>query len=90
MEALNHYIKPSQTKPYPLLDSLFIKLQGTPSAIKEAAAMTKSILAKHGCSHLRLANSKAESDEMWRHRREALLAILTYIDGSSAWTTDVW
>jgi D-lactate dehydrogenase (cytochrome) len=97
MEALNHYINPSAPASssnyrahYPITDTLFIKIQGNPASIKETSTVAQAILAKHRCTGLRFANGKEEADEMWGHRREALLAILSYIEGSSAWTTDVW
>jgi hypothetical protein len=97
MEALNHYINPStlasgskSREYYPVTDSLFIKIQGNPASIKETSTVAQAILAKHGCTGSRFANGKEEADKMWGHRREALFAVLSYIEGSSAWTTDVW
>lgn len=97
MEALNHYLAPSSTvstskvhRDYPVADSLFIKIQGSPNSIAEASTTARAILAKHGCTEMRFANGNKEADELWSHRREALIAILSYIEGSTVWTTDVW
>jgi D-lactate dehydrogenase (cytochrome) len=91
MEALNHSLAPNaSSQPYLVSDSLFIKLQGTPSIIAEASKAAREILSKHGCNRVRFARDDEESREIWGHRRGALLAILSYIEGSKVWTTDVW
>lgn len=93
MEALNHSLSPgapSSEQPYLVADSLFIKIQGTPLMIAEASQTAREILGKHGCNRVRFARGSEEAHEIWSHRRGALLAILSYIEGSKVWTTDVW
>ena len=79
------------SKSYPVRDTLFFKLQGTPAAIKEAATAVKQIVKKHGSDKVEFASTDAEADELWQNRKYALLSVIsTAGEGARAWTTDVW
>lgn len=79
------------SKPYPVQDTLFFKLQGTPSAIKETATAVQKIVKKHGSSQFQYASTDQEASELWENRKYALMSTITSGgEGARVWTTDVW
>lgn len=79
------------SKPYPVQDTLFFKLQGTPSAIKETATAVQKIVKKHGSSQFQYASTDQEANELWENRKYALMSTITSGgEGARVWTTDVW
>ena len=89
MAAINNAGLVSKT--YPVRDTLFFKLQGTPSAIKEAAAAVQAIVQKHGSKQFQFASTDEEAAELWENRKYALMSTITAGgEGARVWTTDVW
>lgn len=79
------------SKPYPVRDTLFFKLQGTSSAIKEAAGAVQQIVKKHGGDRFEYARTDQEAAELWENRKYALMSTITSGgEGARVWTTDVW
>ena len=79
------------SKSYPVQDTLFFKLQGTPAAIKETAAAVQKITKKHGSSQFQYASTDQEANELWENRKYALMSTITSGgEGARVWTTDVW
>jgi D-lactate dehydrogenase (cytochrome) len=79
--------------PYAAVDSLFLKLQGTPQSIAETSKVIRDILSTHGCGpqhSFKLALGEDEAREMWDHRRGALYASMKMVEGGRVWSTDVW
>ncbi|GJE86790.1 D-lactate dehydrogenase cytochrome oxidoreductase [Phanerochaete sordida] len=78
------------SKAYPVRDTLFFKIQGTPAAIKDAAAAVKAITRRHGSSAFEFAGTEAEAAELWENRKYALTSTITSGgEGARVWTTDV-
>lgn len=79
------------SKSYPVRDTLFFKLQGTPTAIKETSAAVQQIVKKHGSNQFQFASTDQEAEELWENRKYALTSTITS-GGPDArvWTTDVW
>ena len=79
------------SKAYPVRDTLFFKIQGTPAAIADAAAAVKAITRRHGSSAFAFAQTDAEAAELWENRKYALTSTITSGgEGARVWTTDVW
>lgn len=79
------------SKSYPVRDTLFFKLQGTPAAVKEAANAVKSIVKKHGSNQFEFAQTDQEAAELWENRKYALTSTITSGgEDARVWTTDVW
>jgi D-lactate dehydrogenase (cytochrome) len=74
----------------PAVDTLFFKIQGSPSSIEETANLVKLITKRHKSSRFAFAKSDEEADELWQNRKEALFATLASEPGTRCWTTDVW
>ncbi|KAI0683633.1 D-lactate dehydrogenase cytochrome oxidoreductase [Cytidiella melzeri] len=88
MEAINNAGLVS--KSYPVRDTLFFKLQGTPTAIKETAAAVKQIVKKYGSKEFQFASTDEEAAELWENRKYALMSTMTFAgEGGRVWTTDV-
>ncbi|KAI0818818.1 FAD-linked oxidase-like protein [Irpex lacteus] len=78
------------SKSYPVKDTLFFKLQGTPSAIKDTAAAVQQITKKHGSKQFQFASTDQEAAELWENRKYALTSTMTAGgEGARVWTTDV-
>ena len=89
MAAINNAGLVSKT--YPVRDTLFFKLQGTPAAIKETADAVKKITRRHGSSQFEFAQTEQEASELWENRKYALTSTITSGgEGARVWTTDVW
>lgn len=71
-------------------DSLFIKIQGSESAIAEAASDVKRIVEKHGASGWDFGSSDEDAKDLWNARKAGLWSALAGLPKSRAWTTDVW
>ncbi|KAK7693183.1 hypothetical protein QCA50_002749 [Cerrena zonata] len=78
------------SKVLPVSDTLFLKLQGTDSSIKETANAIKKIFQKHGSSNFEFAATQQQADELWENRKYALMSTIAAAgDSSKVWTTDV-
>ncbi|KAJ3534713.1 hypothetical protein NMY22_g6801 [Coprinellus aureogranulatus] len=75
--------------PYPVSDTLFFKIQGDTTMVKETASTVKGISKKHGSTSFAFAASDAEADEMWTNRKYALMSTVAANPGYRCWTTDV-
>ena len=79
------------SKVLPVSDTLFLKLQGTDTSIKETANSIKKIFQKHGSSKFEFASTQQQADELWENRKYALMSTIAAAgDSSKVWTTDVW
>lgn len=79
------------SKAYPVSDTLFFKLQGTPGAIKDTAAAVQQITKKYGSKTFQFASTDQEAAELWENRKYALMSTITAGgEGARVWTTDVW
>ena len=79
------------SKTYPVKDTLFFKIQGTDSAIKDAASAVQQIVKKHGSKQFQFASTDQEAAELWENRKYALTSTMTAGgEGARVWTTDVW
>ena len=79
------------SKAYPVRDTLFFKLQGTPAAIKEAAGAVQKIVKAHGSDRFEFAQTDQEAAELWENRKYALTSTITSGgEDARVWTTDVW
>lgn len=79
------------SRPYPVRDTLFLKLQGTDSSITQTAATIKSIFKRHGSQQFEFASTQEQAEEMWENRKYALMSTISSGgDGTRVWTTDVW
>ncbi|KAG8902292.1 hypothetical protein FRB99_004654 [Tulasnella sp. 403] len=70
-------------------DSLFFKIQGSPSHIKENAKIIEKIVKKHGGLTFELAKNDQQAAELWQDRKNALWSSLSLVPGSKGWSTDV-
>ncbi|KAG8986504.1 hypothetical protein FRB90_003967 [Tulasnella sp. 427] len=70
-------------------DSLFFKIQGSPTTQKENAKIIQGIVKKHGGLTFELARTKDEAEELWHDRKVALWSGMALVPGSRAWSTDV-
>ena len=75
---------------YPAVDTLFFKIQGSPTAIKDTANDIKKIVKTHGSQRFEFASGDEEAEALWQNRKEALFATLASHPGARCWTTDVW
>jgi len=78
------------SRPYPISDTLFFKIQGDDPAIKLASKTISSIVKKHGSSKFEFASTDKEADELWMNRKYALMSTMGAFPGMRCWTTDVW
>lgn len=78
-------------KTFDAKDSLFFKFQGSPSSIKETAALVKRIVKKHGSTQFNFARNGEEAEQLWNHRKIALWSMMEWVDDPNVriWTTDV-
>ncbi|KAK0225129.1 FAD-linked oxidase-like protein [Armillaria nabsnona] len=75
---------------YPVSDTLFFKIQGSPESIKLAAKEAQAITKKHSSSQFVFAKTDEEADDLWRNRKHALTSSIAYAGPSAkCWTTDV-
>ncbi|OJA10768.1 hypothetical protein AZE42_00316 [Rhizopogon vesiculosus] len=57
--------------PYPVQDTLFFKLQGSPESIRETSNVVQEIVQSHGSTRFEFAATEEEADEMWQNRKYA-------------------
>jgi D-lactate dehydrogenase (cytochrome) len=75
---------------YPEKDSLFFKIQGSDDSIKATAKSIRSIVDRHEGSNFQFAATDEEASSLWEARKYALMSVIAAVEGSRAWTTDVW
>jgi len=76
-------------KPYPVQDTLFFKLQGSPESIAETSRVVQQIVQSHGSTRFEFAATDEEADDIWENRKYALMSTLASHPGMKCWTTDV-
>ncbi|TRM59932.1 FAD-linked oxidase-like protein [Schizophyllum amplum] len=76
-------------KPYPVSDTLFVKVQGDAGAIELASRTLKAIVKKHGSTQFEFAKTDDEADTLWQNRKYALMSTIGAHPGHRCWTTDV-
>ncbi|THU76592.1 D-lactate dehydrogenase cytochrome oxidoreductase [Dendrothele bispora CBS 962.96] len=77
------------SRPYPVSDTLFFKIQGDDPAIKLASESISAIVKKHGSSRYEFASTEKEAEELWMNRKYALMSTMGAFSGMRCWTTDV-
>lgn len=77
-------------RPYPVQDTLFFKLQGSPESIAETSHVVQQIVRKYGSNRFEFAATDEEADNLWENRKYALQSTLASHPGMKCWTTDVW
>ena len=55
--------------PYPVQDTLFFKLQGSPGSIRETSDAVQEIVQNHGSTKFEFATTEEAADEMWQNRK---------------------
>ncbi|KAF8120246.1 D-lactate dehydrogenase cytochrome oxidoreductase [Boletus edulis] len=76
-------------KPYPVQDTLFFKLQGSPESIAETSQVVQQIVRSHGGTRFEFAATDEEAEDLWENRKYALMSTLASNPGMKCWTTDV-
>ncbi|XP_006458232.1 hypothetical protein AGABI2DRAFT_199668 [Agaricus bisporus var. bisporus H97] len=76
-------------RPYPVLDTLFFKIQGSAECISSASKTIQAIVKKHGSKTFKFAATEEEADDLWQNRKYALMSSLAAYPGTRCWTTDV-
>ncbi|KAF9234789.1 D-lactate dehydrogenase cytochrome oxidoreductase [Melanogaster broomeanus] len=76
-------------KPYPVQDTLFFKLQGSPECISETSKTVQQIAQRHGGSRFEFASTDQEAEDLWENRKYALVSTIASHPGTKCWTTDV-
>lgn len=71
--------------------TLFFKFAGTPSAVKEHAAIVKRLAKETRSQSFEFAKTKEEAAELWQARKEALWSLMAKKrdETDHVWTTDV-
>lgn len=77
-------------KPYPVQDTLFFKLQGSPESIAETSRVVQEIVRKHSSTRFEFAPTDEEAENLWENRKYALMSTLASHPEMRCWTTDVW
>ncbi|KAH7889949.1 FAD-linked oxidase-like protein, partial [Phlebopus sp. FC_14] len=75
--------------PYPVKDTLFFKIQGSPESITETSQCVKQVVEKHRSSRFEFASTDQEAEDLWENRKYALVSTLSSHPGMKCWTTDV-
>ncbi|KAG2146586.1 D-lactate dehydrogenase cytochrome oxidoreductase [Suillus bovinus] len=75
--------------PYPVQDTLFFKIQGSPESIRDTSDAVQEIVQRHGSTRFEFAATEEEAGEMWENRKYAFFSTLATHPGSKVWTTDV-
>lgn len=75
--------------PYPVQDTLFFKIQGSPESIRDTSSIVQEIVQRHGSTRFEFAATEEEAGEMWENRKYAFFSTLATHPGSKVWTTDV-
>ncbi|KAF2268282.1 hypothetical protein CC78DRAFT_613475 [Lojkania enalia] len=81
----------STTKEWRAEPTLFFKFAGTPSSVKEQITQVQKMAKATGSKSFEFAKNKAEQEELWSARKEALWSVLAKSEGEdmAVWTTDV-
>ncbi|KAM5539121.1 hypothetical protein V8D89_007344 [Ganoderma adspersum] len=77
------------SKQYPVVDTLFFKIQGDPSAVAATAQSVERTVLEHGGNNFQFASTKEEAEELWDNRKYALTSTIQSEEGVRVWTTDV-
>lgn len=77
-------------KPYPVEDSLFFKIQGTPEVIAQASEAIEKISKRYGSKKFQFAATDEEATEMWVNRKYALTSTMASSPDRKCYITDVW
>ncbi|KAF8120937.1 FAD-linked oxidase-like protein [Boletus edulis] len=77
-------------KPYPVQDTLFFKLQGSPESIAETSQVVQQIVRSNGGTRFEFAATDEEAEDLWENRKYALTSTLASNPGMKCWTTDTW
>jgi D-lactate dehydrogenase (cytochrome) len=77
-------------RPYPVLDTLFFKIQGHTDCISSTSKAIQAIVKKHGSTNFKFAATQEEADELWQNRKYSLMSSLAAYPDTRCWTTDVW
>ena len=75
---------------FPVEDSLFFKIQGSDDSVKATARSIRNIISRHGGKNFQFAATDDEAASLWEARKYALMSVMAAVEGSRAWTTDVW
>jgi len=75
---------------YPVMDTLFFKIQGASEAIELTAGVVEEIVQKHGGVRFEFAATDEEAADLWQNRKYALMSSMAVVPGARCWTTDVW
>ena len=78
------------SKQYPVVDTLFFKIQGDSSAVAATAQSVQKTVLEHGGNNFQFASTKEEAEELWDNRKYALTSTIQSEEGARVWTTDVW
>lgn len=78
------------SRPLPISDTLFFKIQGSEAAIGATAKAVRETTAKHGSTRFEFAQTDEEAVELWDSRKYALISTIGSVPGARCWTTDVW
>ncbi|KAJ4475788.1 FAD-linked oxidase-like protein, partial [Lentinula aciculospora] len=87
MHAIN--VAGISTRPLPVRDTLFFKIQGDHYAIKLAAKTVQAIVKEHGSDRFEFAGTEQEAEDLWQNRKYALTSTMGAHPGTRCWTTDV-
>jgi D-lactate dehydrogenase (cytochrome) len=55
--------------PYPVQDTLFFKIQGSPESIRDTSSIVQEIVQRHGSTRFEFAATEEEAGEMWENRK---------------------
>ncbi|KIK63530.1 hypothetical protein GYMLUDRAFT_40574 [Collybiopsis luxurians FD-317 M1] len=78
------------SKPLPVLDTLFFKIQGDQAAVDLCAKTISNVVKAHGSiGKFEFAKTDEEAEELWQNRKYALTSTLGANPGTRCWTTDV-
>lgn len=89
MHALNKYGQSEDR--WPEKDTLLFKFQGhNQASLSESDRVVEEIVARHGGFGFKLAKDDQQAADLWSTRKNALYACLALVNGSRAWSTDVW
>lgn len=75
MQAINT-AGSTTTKPLPIRDTLFFKIQGDDASIKLAAKSVQTIVKKYGSDKFEFASTDQEAENLWQNRKYALTSTM--------------
>src|SRR5579859_5226078 len=80
---------PSSLPPFPLKPHIFFKLSGPSRTIPDQQTLLTNILKSSGGTHLRIARTPQESQQLWEIRKSLVLSLVGMYPGSEVISTDV-